>query len=1706
MIRRFSLSELLRVFSFSFILISLLLVGFISKEAIFPPSSAAVAANVPSTPVVDVQVAGAEIPKTTLLGEQFCYTARLANSGDTGPGFTPYLRLVTPPGVTLASASLLSVGNNGVGTESSSYTFTPAVPTAVGTLPINDPLSNTPAPGTSGHTLWIIQPPIGSIHTGQSPIDIRICLRVGLTVTPGTPLPICHQPIYLNGTGVYGNTSVAGDIACDPVTPLLVKFQKRAPNAAINDNPNGPPLEVASGFCHSIDFELVADIANGVELTDVIFKDTFSTYTDNNGAIKPHFVLVTTSPVTVNGLNTGVVVTPLGGLTGFEVATPGKSYTGSASADDIVVRFQAYAVNQINEAPCETREVSNTGMLNAKYLGASIPSQTDQLRFEMKKVAMQKMAMPQQAVPGEMITYAVKFQVATDEIAQYPKIIDFLPDGVSYVPGSAMLGGYINNQNVNTPILLTEPLKEPQTDGSTKLTFGDLGNTFQFGKIGACTRAVLTYKGIINQTYNPPKTNQSVLAADRLENRATIEYTKFNSQIPCAGEGAAARVTIKPVEMVTKAIMNNPLPAEFKPGEEVLFSLKMCLPSGDAKSITIKDYLPAPIFNASDVNVASIVSFTKTPANVTAALTGPAVSTTDNSVSFTIMPDPFTSNVNQPVCFEILFKARITMQPLPEKISVTNYLQVETTNSAGEKDSHEAGVVLTVSSPRVTVTKSVCEMPGIDGDGNLSGVDAGDKITFCVTAKNEGTAPAYSVKIIDVVPPSMTYVASSLVQVGTTPTVLLNALAPATTGLEALAPGLNPGESFTIRFMATLNNTVAPCETYTNKADIRWSADSGMPPPTNSIVTGISDTATVTIAKPTFTKTAGSSTAAIGDTITYELKVCLPEGTSPSFTVSDVFPSANLLFGSVSLQVPTGMIVSPSTITGKGPWSFNSALVPGDNDPGNNCFTITVKGTVKNDPVNQNNTPIKNEATLTLAPCGPFSSEVITTVIPPPCVDPSLLTNMANLIGWWPLDEPNGATVIKDIAKAYNGKPKPGPTVNATGPASTPGTVATSLGFTAASYVEVPDNTDLDIGINDLTIDAWVFTDGFSPTTGQTIVNKLDTTSGLPRGYSLTINGIGKLVFSIAGVGSGLVTYTSGQTLSTTGWKFVAVTVKRNPSQVNFYVDNTISTFTTPTVPTGSLANTKSLRIGGGNAIRIDELEIFNVALATDKIDLIRNANKAGKCKDKTCLTNPVKLPAKKLKTGVLGKAYLDVIPVTGGVGPYKFEIIGGNLPSNSGLNLDMATGALSGIPSICNTVFFPQYALIIKVTDSRGCMATQKYTLKVSCFGVSFDYDVSNSSGAGVNEDAAAKQNGTMNLSVIRQAEGNERSMSFSISYDPALLTNPVATPGSGAAGATIALNTTQAAQGKLGLVVTLPGNRTLAEGPQQVARLSFGVLRLTLAPTTRIEFSDTPTPRRIVDANGNVLQTQYENTPVVLAPKVTCVSAANYMGDQLAADQIVAAFGTNLATGVQAATGTLSTSLLGTTVTVKDSAGVDRPALIFFVAPTQVNYLLPAGVAPGAATVIIASGNGSASGGVIQIASVAPGIFTADATGRGVPAANLLRVRPDGSLTTEPVGMFDPSQGKFIPKPIDFGPEGDRLFLVLYATAIKGRNSLSDVQVTIGNYSAEVLYAGPQGSLFGLDQLNIEIPRSLTGQGLVDVVVIVNGVIANIVQINFE
>ncbi len=260
---------------------------------------------------------------------------------------------------------------------------------------------------------------------------------------------------------------------------------------------------------------------------------------------------------------------------------------------------------------------------------------------------------------------------------------------------------------------------------------------------------------------------------------------------------------------------------------------------------------------------------------------------------------------------------------------------------------------------------------------------------------------------------------------------------------------------------------------------------------------------------------------------------------------------------------------------------------------------------------------------------------------------------------------------------------------------------------------------------------------------------------------------------------------------------------------------------------------------------------------------------------------------------------------------------------------------------------------------------------------------------------------------------------------------------------------------------------------------------------------------------SNGNGNQNDYiYTTSQSLQPAGTGAivlgSAASFVPTgNAASESILVLFGTGLAdSSAQATSLPLPTTLGGATVKVRDAGGTERNAPLFFASPGQVNFLIPQGTGAGVATVTAMRGANTAGTVTILVEAVAPTLFTANQNGQGVPAAVAVRVR-GGVQTIEQI--FQGAAGSAQAVPIDLGPEGDQVVLVLFGSGFRGRTG-TNTRALIGTATAEVQFAGAQGDLAGLDQANILIPRSLAGSGNVTVGLTIDNRRANLVTINIK
>ena len=121
--------------------------------------------------------------------------------------------------------------------------------------------------------------------------------------------------------------------------------------------------------------------------------------------------------------------------------------------------------------------------------------------------------------------------------------------------------------------------------------------------------------------------------------------------------------------------------------------------------------------------------------------------------------------------------------------------------------------------------------------------------------------------------------------------------------------------------------------------------------------------------------------------------------------------------------------------------------------------------------------------------------------------------------------------------------------------------------------------------------------------------------------------------------------------------------------------------------------------------------------------------------------------------------------------------------------------------------------------------------------------------------------------LPVTLEASGNENAVAFSVTFDATKLRYVNAITGSGAATASVTVNSNGVAAGRLGLVVALSPGSTLTAGMRELVRIQ--VAALVSAPSNiEVLFGDQPVFRETSDASANVLDTGYARGMVSVVP----------------------------------------------------------------------------------------------------------------------------------------------------------------------------------------------------------------------------------------------
>ncbi|HMV84537.1 MAG TPA: Ig-like domain-containing protein [Blastocatellia bacterium] len=255
----------------------------------------------------------------------------------------------------------------------------------------------------------------------------------------------------------------------------------------------------------------------------------------------------------------------------------------------------------------------------------------------------------------------------------------------------------------------------------------------------------------------------------------------------------------------------------------------------------------------------------------------------------------------------------------------------------------------------------------------------------------------------------------------------------------------------------------------------------------------------------------------------------------------------------------------------------------------------------------------------------------------------------------------------------------------------------------------------------------------------------------------------------------------------------------------------------------------------------------------------------------------------------------------------------------------------------------------------------------------------------------------------------------------------------------------------------------------------------------------------------NARVLALTSTATPQT----ATTVEAASY-SNTVAPGEIVALFGSELAQGLTVANALpLPRSLQNAALYVN---GIAAP--LYFVSANQINYQMPYATAPGTAAVVVLREDGIASYGPVNVATAAPALFTADASGKGQAAAQ----NSDFSRNGDPTVMPQAKRARKGDYVILYGTGCGAQFVNANnnqpltakdgeaATGIPLLATATLPTVTIGEKNSTVYFSGLVPGFVSLWQLNVQIPNDAPSGASVEVAVSFGGKTANRVTIAVE
>mgnify|MGYP000355235603 CR=1 FL=1 len=808
-----------------------------------------------------------DVPDTVELGNTFEATIRFDNSATNAAGnvgFGPYVDLFLPvTGTDGAGAAV----DDGMDFINATYLGVPLVATEItfdasgnATHPYATDTSGNPivVNGAPGDKLVVLQLPFGSFTPDQTPADIVVTLDMSDMADLDRALRIDVVGGFRYGSDALDNPGTDAPlrsvVRTDSVTPSLIDLEKVY---------IGPEDETATGPSYRRFYDLQVDIATDQTVNNVNITDF----------LPPELVFVGATVTQGNASFTSFTSLPTSGVPsvapGNQVIANFASITGAAGVDAIVRieyyvgRIDAAGGEVLGTGQGEDKTVVNTSSVTGSFVpidsrdpivavrdDASVIDPTSEFHnLEASPLVIQKSA----AIvvdsniaglsPRDVIEYTLQIQLSDYFTVGDIVVSDLLSDGqtfdTSFTPVIVA-----NERGTATPsaaFLAANFTASPKnTDGETALSFrvsDELVSRGQDGIIAGgnvngasyladnaglgATTVTIRFRAIVDDTFvtAPPGGVIDIGQGDDISNTATVAATVRDNATPTAVTETTQDDTAVTLEIVTGAITKSIYAVngsttfasnQIQAGDTITFRITYDLPLSKFEDFQLRDFLPLPVFDSSEVTSFSAAAPSGTPPAAGVAQLGltdtftalsairPTISENGDSNQLNFTYGDFAAATPQFTRVDILFTVTVVDADFVDGLFLTNQATGAETSTGQISTATNAIVQFVYEQPELELTKGVVSKShggtftnsvgpgpstpgGTDGvsfatpgsvgaafsgtitsgkldvtaiDANLNGIDAGDLVKFAVVVENVGNADegAFNVRIRDTLP------------------------------------------------------------------------------------------------------------------------------------------------------------------------------------------------------------------------------------------------------------------------------------------------------------------------------------------------------------------------------------------------------------------------------------------------------------------------------------------------------------------------------------------------------------------------------------------------------------------------------------------------------------------------------------------------------------------------------------------------------------------------------------------------------------------------------------------------------------------------------------------------------------------------------------------------------------------------------------------